>query len=380
MTTSPREPVIAEAGLLPTVAGAWDRFWFSPTDPTTVCLMRVFMGVVLLYVHISYSFDLMSFVNPDRAWLNDAAAYNQRHERSIPGPPMDWTSGPTELAHGHYSWSIFFHLHEEWLIWTVHFSIVAVTLLFTLGLWTRVTTVLTWVGTMSYIQRSLTTVFGMDTMLIVGLTYMMIAPGGAVLSLDRWLAVRRARRRDPGASVPIQPSVPANLATRLFQIHFCFIYGTSGFSKLLGPAWWNGTALWICLANYTFAPMEFKPYLWFLRFLCQHRLLWELFFTGQAVFTLVMEIGLPFLVWNRNLRPVMVAGAVMLHLGIGMLMGLVCFSMMMMVLLGSFVPPEVLCRQLERLRRFESRSLPDAVRRLLSNGTRTEPLAVAGPR
>ena len=37
------------------------------------------------------------------------------------------------------------------------------------------------------------------------------------------------------------------------QVHFCIIYLASGASKLQGPAWWNGTALWQTIANYEFA-------------------------------------------------------------------------------------------------------------------------------
>ncbi len=379
MTTSHREPVLPELGWLASAARAWDRFWFSPTDPTTLCFMRVCAGLILLYVQLSYSFDLMSFVNLDRAWLDDASARFQRNDMRVFGPPLGWTGVPAELSKGQYSWSIFFHLQDPRLMWAAHFTIVGVTLLFTLGLWTRVTAVLAWIGAMSYIQRALNMVFGMDAMLIIGLTYLMIGPAGATLSLDRWLAVRRARRRDPNAQVPLQPSVSANVAIRLLQVHFCFIYAASGLSKLLGPAWWNGTALWTCLANYTFAPMEFKPYMWFLRFLCDHRLLWEMFMTGSAVFTLVMEIGLPFLIWSR-FRWLMVCGAIMLHTGIAMMMGLVGFSMMMLVLVSSFVPPEAIRRQLELLTRRKTSAPSEATQRPVPSGTRPESLALAGPR
>ena len=53
------------------------------------------------------------------------------------------------------------------------------------------------------------------------------------------------------------------------QVHFCIIYLVSGSSKLLGAAWWNGTALWLCLANYNFAPMRVGLYDQALIFLCQ---------------------------------------------------------------------------------------------------------------
>ena len=84
------------------------------------------------------------------------------------------------------------------------------------------------------------------------------------------------------------------------QIHFCIIYFVSGSSKLLGPSWWNGTALWLCLANYNFAPMRVGLYNAFLTFLCQHRWLWESVMTASVMFTLFTEISFTFLVWNRS--------------------------------------------------------------------------------
>ena len=47
-----------------------------------------------------------------------------------------------------------------------------------------------------------------------------------------------------------------HVAIRLIQIHLCIIYLVSGLSKLLGKAWWEGTAVWGTLASFEFAPMQ----------------------------------------------------------------------------------------------------------------------------
>ncbi len=52
--------------------GSWNRFWFQPTDPTTLGLMRVITGLIVLYVHLVYCFDLQSFFGK-HAWLDLAA-------------------------------------------------------------------------------------------------------------------------------------------------------------------------------------------------------------------------------------------------------------------------------------------------------------------
>jgi hypothetical protein len=252
----------------------WDRFWFGTADPTLLGLIRVCTGLVMLFVHLSYSYDLLGFVGP-QAWLDERAAQFLRHDMLVQAPGDDWSGQPEEVGKGMFTWSIFYHLRDPQAIWAAHVTILVIILLFTLGVCTRITSVLAWAGGLCYIQRIPTQLFGMDTMQTVLLTYLMIGPSGAAVSLDRWWYLRRERRkrRQPDWSPPPAPSVSANLALRLMQVHFCFMYLAAGTSKLLGPAWWNGRALWLCLANYSFAPMEFSAYNALLRFLVSSRLL-----------------------------------------------------------------------------------------------------------
>jgi hypothetical protein len=63
--------------------------------------------------------------------------------------------------------------------------------------------------------------------------------------------------------------------------------------------------------------------------------------TSAIVFTLALEISFPFLVWNMRTRWLMMCGSVILHTGIGLFMGLGTFSLMMLVMLLSFAPPDV---------------------------------------
>ena len=104
------------------------------------------------------------------------------------------------------------------------------------------------------------------------------------MSVDRLIVRYWARRRhlpEPEFLRP-PPSVSANLALRLLQVHVCIIYAASGLSKLQGPAWWSGVAVWGTMANYEFSPMNLQIYTAFLQFLCKHRWLWELVMTGGS--------------------------------------------------------------------------------------------------
>ena len=351
-------PAAGPEGVLQTVWGSIDRFFFTPVNPATLCMIRICAGLIAFYIHLAYSFDLMAYVGPNVAWLDRQAVDYIRKEMPLQAPPDSFPSNglddaqPQEpFAHGRLLWSLYFHVSDPRGIWAIHIGILVVMFLFTIGFCTRVTSVLTWVGAMCYIQRAYSTLFGMDSMMIVTLMYLMIGPCGAKFSVDRLIERWRQRKR-LGKVLPVEPSVSANFALRLIQIHFCFIYMASGMSKLLGGLWWNGTAIYYTLANWSFAPMTVGIYMHGLVFLCQHRWLWELFMTGGSWFTLFMELGLPFLIWSRRMGWVMVTGSVLLHFGIGMLMGLACFSLFMMTMVSSWIPPEAVDRLVANLGEF----------------------------
>jgi Vitamin K-dependent gamma-carboxylase len=380
----------------------WNRFWFRPGDPTVLGFIRIFCGLMVLYVHVSYSFDLQEFFGRG-AWLDLDMANEYRRESPWIAPPLDWSdqrampalpSDPQEReqitqyarrwgldprvtsAQGNAYFSIWFHVTDPMWMRVVHGGILLIMALFTVGFCTRITSVLTWLAALSYIHRSQITLFGMDTMMSILLFYLMIGPSGGALSVDRWLARRRARRAGTDESLaPLladrpQPMVSANLAIRLMQVHFCFIYAAAGLSKLLGAMWWNGTALWGTVANPEFAPMRYPFYTEPLRWLCQHRWLWETTMTFGSVYTLVLEISLPFLIWRPRYRGLMIMGSVLLHTGIAYSMGLIGFGLFMLALVMSFIPAETVHELLDGLCGWRQPRADDESRKARGQGVR----------
>ena len=381
----------------------WNRFWFTPGDPTVLGFIRIWAGLVTLCVHLAYSYDLQEFFGKD-AWLNLALANEYRQEVPWVAPPLDWTEQPTapslptdpELresvmrysqkwgvdprvtnSRGNSYFSVWFHATDPLAMRMVHGGVLLVIFLFTIGWCTRITSALTWLAALSYIQRSQITLFGMDTMMNISLFYLMIGPSGAALSVDRLLALRRNARLNPhepkpGNLLEDRPElmVSANFALRLLQVHFCMIYLSAGLSKLMGSSWWSGTALWVTVANFEFTPIRFAFYEEPLRWLCQHRWLWEMVMTSGVLYTLALEISFPFLVWQRRFRGFVVAGSVLLHTGIALSMGLIAFGLFMLGLVMSFIPADALHDWLEGV----SRSIR------LENLGRTASLSLSAPR
>ena len=331
-------PLSTGPSLLTEAVRSWDRFWFTPADPTTACFIRLLCGAVAFYVCLTYSWGLFSYVGPN-GWVDGQMNEFMLQKLPLYGPALEWTDNNPQVGEGHYYWSIYFHVESPGWIVAIHVFFLTCILLYTVGLWCPYTGPLCWLASMSYVQRAWATVYGVDTMLMILLAYLLIAPTGAVFSMDRWLAVRRARRLglpDP----PVVPSVRANFAIRLIQVHFCMIYFASGSSKLLGSTWWNGTAMNQVLLNPMFTPMDSPVFLNALKILASSRWVWEVFSTLGCLFTLWVELTFIFLVWDMRWRWLVVIGSILMHLGIGLMMGLTTFSIIMLVMVSSFMSAE----------------------------------------
>ncbi|MFO0892599.1 MAG: HTTM domain-containing protein [Isosphaeraceae bacterium] len=301
---------------------AWDDFWFTPADPTLLGLIRILTGLMLLYTHAVWGLVLERFFGP-RSWLS---------------PELVRT-----LQDGEYMYSFW------WLVpgsstatWLVYGASMLVLALFTVGLWTRVTSVLSLIVVISFAHRASEAMFGLDQINAMLTLYLAIGPSGQALSLDRLRALRRS-----GESRPPAPSVGANLALRLINVHMCIIYLFAGVSKLQGESWWTGEAMWRAFANleYQTADMTWLAWHpWLINLMTHVCILWEVSFC--------------FLVWRPRLRPLMLLGAVVLHVGIGACLGMWTFALIMLVGCMSFLPPSTV-RELTSALAFSGRRSTD---------------------
>ncbi|MFU1858122.1 hypothetical protein ACK8HY_13980 [Sphingobacterium sp. NGMCC 1.201703] len=106
----------------------------------------------------------------------------------------------------------------------------------------------------------------------------------------------------------------------LFRLQLSFVYFFAGLGKAMGTAWWNGEAIWKAVQQ------PFAPPLIAIPIAVQHLApLWMLL----GILTVIFEISYP-LVWIRGVvRPTIITGIVLMHVGIGLCMGLTHFSCLM---------------------------------------------------
>lgn len=297
----------------------WNRFWFTPADPATLGVIRILTGAMLFYTHLVWSFDLAGFVAPGGRL---SVEFSHLHH----GSPWAWSY----LEAG----------DSPPLLWMLHIAGLVVFLLLTVGLFCRIVAPIAFFITVAYAHRTAGTQFGLDQINGLLALYVAIGPSGAAYSLDRWLFAgakqhdAKARKTDGGAG---EGDVLANVAIRLLQVHMCVVYLFAGTGKLLGATWWNGEALWGAIANHEYQTLDvtwlaYSP--WAINFGTHVIALWELTYSA--------------LVWPRLTRPLMIALAIPLHLGIALCLGMVEFGLAMLIGNLAFVPPETMRAILER--------------------------------
>lgn len=286
------------------IAG-WNRFWFNAVDPATLGLIRICAGAMLFYTHLVWTLGINDFLAPG-GWLDPQAVRHYQREG--------------------YAWSYWWLIESPALVWIVHLAALVVFAMLALGLYSRVVSVLAFLITVSYAHRLTGALFGLDQINAFLAMYLMVGPSGAAYSLDRWLASRKAESKLPAA----RPSVSANIALRLLQLHMCVIYFFAGLSKLQGPSWWEGSALWGAVANLEYQSLDMT---WLAE--------WPLTIALMTHVTIFWEISYSALVWPRLTRPIVLALAVPLHLGIAFGLGMMTFGLAMLIGNMAFVSPEV---------------------------------------
>ena len=149
------------------LAESWDAFWFKPADPTLLGLIRILTGLMLLYTHAVWGLVLPDFFG-EGGWLNERLVQDACSRTAItPTRSGGWSpTGGCGRPTG-----------SRWPCWRCSPS----------GLWTRVTSILAFLVTVSYIYRVPAATFGLDQINAMLALYLAIGPSGAG-AVDRPMA------------------------------------------------------------------------------------------------------------------------------------------------------------------------------------------------
>ena len=152
--------------------------------------------------------------------------------------------------------------------------------------------------------------YGVDNFMTIGLFYLMLSPLPDRYSVD-W-RLRELRPKDPQL---------LGFWRRVLQLHLCVIYFFSGLTKCLGSGWWDGSNIWRSLIRSPFNIID--P---------EILVRWKYLFPVAGIFICLLEITYPFFIWNDKTRRIWLIGICAMHAGIGFMMGMYLFALIMIIL------------------------------------------------
>jgi hypothetical protein len=292
--TSVSEVTDVPVGGVDGLARRWRRFWFLPESTATLGLVRLAFGALVVAWTLSLWPDLTELVGDGSV---------------VPSAP---TSG--------FEWSLFDLGAGSGLRLGVWAGLLVASIALAIGWHSRLAAILVLVGLMSF-QRGNPYAFNSgDALLRLEAFYLVLAPCGAALSLDR--------RRTAGSFWSAQVRAP--WALRLMQVQLSLIYVFSFRNKLAGHTWREGTAVSYALqmtdignVSLPTAIVANEPLM--------HVVTWG---------ALVLELAIGVLVWSPRARPKVLVAGVVLHTTIVLAFGIAFFSFAMFVLYLAFLPPD----------------------------------------
>lgn len=283
---------------------AWNSFFFKPQSPLPVCLFRILYGLVVLADLIMLRREWLMWYGP-HAFTSFSTVHKldaNVHMNLLELLPQ------TNLAVNIFYWVF-----------------LVCTLFLIVGYMTKFSAVAVYLCMGSIQLRNGYILNSGDTLILVCGFFLMFAPIGSALSVDRWLKIRRGKI---SGAVPLY----SPWAQRMLQIQIAVVYFATFYWKSLGVTWMNGTAVYYALH---IQDMQRFPFPDFHHLFIYQALTWS---------TLLIEFALGVLVWFKELRyPVLLAG-VCLHLGIEYAMNIPLFELMAMATYVNFIEPEDLTR------------------------------------
>ncbi|MEZ6073260.1 MAG: HTTM domain-containing protein [Pirellulales bacterium] len=304
----------------------WNAFWFEPRDVATVALMRILSGVMALYFVASFSPDLMAWFGADGMLPVSLAERFQPDGAKL--SYLTYLSSPTDLG-------------------IAHAASLIVVVLYTAGMFTRVTSVLATIAVLSYIHRAPVVTSQFEPVLAMTMVYLCIAPTGRRWSFDAWRAARKAEDEDRPLELKTT-SVAANVATRLIQIHLCAVFVMMALAKISGEAWWSGIGVWWLIARPDSRLVDLTG------LLAEHPYIINLWTHGIVLF----EFAFPVLIWNRTARPMLIVLAALHWSMLALITSLVPFCVMMFIATLAFVEPPVVRGLMARLSHATTAPVP----------------------
>ena len=253
----------------------WEEFFFAKQSPVPIALFRIIYGILVATTLALLRTDWLTWYGP-HAWVSLPTALklepgNRLNLFTVIPPSDAWINA---------------------LFWVALGSAIFLMI----GFLSRFNSILVFVCLTSIQQRNLYITHGGDTFLRLAGFFLIFAPAGAVLSIDRLIRLRRGKE-----SPRIQLRSP--WAQRMIQLQLSLLYLVTFLQKIRGAPWLQGTALFYVyhldeLKRFPLPGWFFDPNV--LRF--------------GSWSALALEFSLGVLIWIKEFRYVLLMLGLMFHL------------------------------------------------------------------
>ena len=283
----------------------WDEFFFAKQSPVPICLFRIIYGALVIAT--------LLLLRPD--WLTWYGVHG-------------WVSLPTTLKLEPGNRLNLFAIipqSDSWINALFWFALGSAVLL-TIGLFTRINSILVFVFLTSIQQRNLYITHGGDTFLRLAGFFLIFAPAGAAFSVDRLIRIRRGK--EPAVIEARRP-----WAQRMIQIQLSLLYFVTFLMKIKGAPWLQGSALFYVyhldelkrfpLPNWFFKPIMLKLGSWS---------------------ALALEFSLGVLIWVKDFRYVLLTLGLLFHLWLEYSLNIPLFQWDILSAYVLFIDPDDMVR------------------------------------
>jgi hypothetical protein len=202
------------------------------------------------------------------------------------------------------------HIGEDAVLSIAWACLLCMGLLLLVGIFSRPAAIIAWFLHLCAAESGGLFAYGADNFMTTGLFYLMLSPLPDRYSLDHRLL--NVELRDPQL---------LGFWRRVLQVHMCFVYLIGGLAKCLGNGWWNGSNLWRSLTRPPFnliSPDILVQFKYVLPIL--------------GISICLIELGYPFFIWIKKTRLLWLVCILVMHVAIGLAMGMYLFALVMIVL------------------------------------------------
>jgi hypothetical protein len=304
---------------LKSLVDAWNSFFFTPQPPLPIAVFRILYGLLVMATLLLLRSDWLTWYGP-HAWVSLSTIHTLE-----PGPRLN-----------------LFEIIPQKDIWieVLFWVFLASAFLLTIGLLTRFNSLLVFLCLTSIQQRNLYITSGGDTFLRLAGYFLIFAPAGAALSVDRLIRIWRGKE---GAGV-----LPRNpWAQRMIQFELALLYFSSFCWKVQVAPWVQGTALY-----YVYHLDEFH------RFPVPSLFLRPTMLKLGSWMALAIEFSLGVLIWIKELRYFLLALGVLFHVWLEYSLNVPMFEWDVLAAYVLFIEPDDMTRAWNWMRsRFAAEAL-----------------------